>query len=78
MLSPQETLDTYYLEARRDLLEIAAFLDRYDRAAERVGGKADDESKRDSLLEALSLLAQSEHPKSNRAEQLLEHFAKIN
>ena len=37
MLSPQETLDTYYLEARRDLLEIAAFLDRYDRAAEHDG-----------------------------------------
>ena len=25
MLSAHETLDTYYLEARRDLLEIAAF-----------------------------------------------------
>lgn len=78
MLSAQEILDTYYLEARRDLLEIAAFLDRYDRAAERDGAKADDESKRESLLEALSLLAESEHPKANRAEQLLEHFAKIN
>ena len=70
MLSAQETLDTYYLEARRDLLEIAAFLDRYDRAAERDGAKAGDESKRESLLEALSLLAESEHPKANRAEQL--------
>ena len=78
MLSPQEILDTYYLEARRDLLEIAAFLDRYDRAAERDGAKAEDESKRKSLLEALSLLAESEHPNANRAEQLLEHFAKIN
>ena len=78
MLSPQEILETYYLEARRDLLEIAAFLDRYDRAAQRDGAKADDESKRDSMLGALSALAQSEHPKANRAEQLLEHFAKIN
>lgn len=78
MLSAQEILDTYYLEARRDLLEIAAFLDRYDRAAERDGAKAEDESKRKSLLEALSLLAESEHPNANRAEQLLEHFAKIN
>ena len=78
MLSAQEILDTYYLEARRDLLEIAAFLDRYDRAAERDGAKAGDESKRESLLEALSLLAESEHPNANRAEQLLEHFAKIN
>ena len=76
MLSPQETLDTYYLEARRDLLEIAAFLDRYDRAAEHDGGKAADESKRGSMLEALSLLSQPDHPKANRTEQLLEHFAK--
>jgi len=78
MLSPQETLETYYLEARRDLLEIAAFLDRYDQAAKREGTKAGDESKRECLLEALSLLSESEHPKANRAEQLLEHFAKIN
>ena len=27
--------DKYYLEARRDLLEIAALLDRYDAAVER-------------------------------------------
>jgi hypothetical protein len=78
MLSPQETLETYYLEARRDLLEIAAFLDRYDQAAKREGGKADDESKRKSMLEALSLLSESEHPNANRTEQLLELFAKIN
>ena len=77
MLSPKETLDTYYLEARRDLLELAAFLDRYDRAAEREG-KAEDESMKESILGALALLSEPEHPKSNRAEQLLEHFAKIN
>ena len=77
MLSAQETLDTYYLEARRDLLEIAAFLDRYDRAVERDGAKAGDESKRESLLEAAKLLSQSDHPQANRAEQLLVHFAKI-
>ena len=45
MLYPQKTLDTYYLEARRDLLEVAAMLDRYDRSVEREGQKADDESR---------------------------------
>ena len=45
MLSPKETLDTYYLEARRDLLEVAALLDRYDQAVLRDGQKSDDESK---------------------------------
>jgi hypothetical protein len=77
MLSPQKTLDTYYLEARRDLLEVAAMLDRYDEAVKRDGVEAQDESKRQSLLEAMKLLSQSEHPEANRAEQLLVHFAKI-
>ena len=77
MLSPQKTLDTYYLEARRDLLEVAAMLDRYDRSVEREGQKANDESRLNSLLDALALLSKSDHPKSNRAEQLLGHFAKV-
>tara|TARA_B100001057_G_scaffold256822_1_gene257050 strand:+ start:1967 stop:2203 length:237 start_codon:yes stop_codon:yes gene_type:complete len=77
MLSPQKTLDTYYLEARRDLLEVAAMLDRYDEAVKRDGAEAQDESQRQSLLEAMELLSQSEHPEANRAEQLLVHFAKI-
>jgi hypothetical protein len=77
MLSPQKTLDTYYLEARRDLLEVAAMLDRYDEAVKREGAKAGDESKKDSLLQAMKLLSQPDHPQANRAEQLLVHFAKI-
>jgi hypothetical protein len=77
MLSPQKTLDTYYLEARRDLLEVAAMLDRYDEAVKRDGAKAVDESKKDSLLQAMNLLSQPDLPQANRAEQLLVHFAKI-
>ena len=77
MLTPQKTLDTYYLEARRDLLEVAAMLDRYDRSVENVGNAAEDESKLNSLLEALALLSKKDHPESNRAEQLLVHFAKV-
>ena len=77
MLSPQKTLDTYYLEARRDLLEVAAMLDRYDEAVKWDGTKAGDESKKESLLQAMELLAKPDHPNANRAEQLLVHFAKI-
>ena len=40
MLSPQQVLDTYFLEARRDLLELAALLDRYDAAVAREGEEA--------------------------------------
>ena len=76
MLSPQKTLDTYYLEARRDLLEVAAMLDRYDEAVKRDGTEAEDESKKDSLLQAMEYFRPN-HPEANRAEQLLVHFAKI-
>ena len=77
MLKPQKILDTYYLEARRDLLEVAAMLDRYDEAVLREGAEASDDYKRQSLLEAMKLLSFSKHPKPNRVEQLLVHFAKI-
>ena len=52
-------------------------LDRYDEAVMRDGAKAQDESKRHSLLDAMALLSKADHPKANRAEQLLVHFAKI-
>ena len=77
MLSPQKTLDTYYLEARRDLLEVAAMLDRYDEAVNRDGQKAGDESRKDSLRQAMEILSKPDHADANRAEQLLVHFAKI-
>ena len=77
MLSPQKNLDTYFLEARRDLLEVAAMLDRYDRSVEKEGQKAEDESRLNSLIEALALLSKKDHPESNRAEQLLVHCAKV-
>ena len=77
MFSPKETLDTYYLEARRDLLEVAALLDRYDQAVLRNGQKAQDESKLKILREAMTLLAKTDHSKANRSEQLLELFSKI-
>ena len=77
MLSPQKNLDTYFLEARRDLLEVAAMLDRYDRSVEKEGQKAEDESRLNSLIEALALLSKKDHPESNRAEKLLVHFAKV-
>ncbi len=78
MLSPKQTLDTYFLEARRDLLEVAALLDRYDESVSREGHKAEDESKLESLREAMQLLAKPDHSKADRAKHLLAHFAKIN
>lgn len=77
MLNSQQSLDTYYLEARRDLLEVAAMLDRYDEAVKRTGSKAGDESKKESLLQSMKILSSSDHPDANRTEQLLVHFAKV-
>jgi len=40
-LTAQEILDTYFLENRARLLEIASFLDRVDRAADAAAGQGD-------------------------------------
>lgn len=76
MLSPQQTLDAYYLEARHDLLEVAALLDRYAAAAAREGSAADDESKLIVLRRALARLADPA-PAEDRTSELLELFAEI-
>lgn len=74
MLTPTQILDTYYLEARRDLLELAALLDRYDAAVEREGAPAQDETKLATLHRALTQLADS-GATNNRAKALLDLFA---
>lgn len=76
MLTPRQILDTYYLEARRDLLEIAALFDRYDAAVTREGSTAEDESKLHILRRALARLADTA-PADDRASDLLELFAEI-
>ncbi len=57
------------------LLETAAVLDRYDRAAE-AQGQADSEAKREVLLKALTELAKSDR-REDRAKTLLELFTEI-
>ncbi|MBP84615.1 MAG: hypothetical protein CMO61_12285 [Verrucomicrobiales bacterium] len=75
MLSPTQILDQYYLEARRDLLEIAALLDRYDAARLRDGADDGNHVQRDILRRALTHLADSETPSGERTSTLLELFA---
>ena len=76
MLSTQEILDTYYLEARRDLLEIAALLDRYDAAVAREASPTTSEETRLTVIRrALSQLADENAPTSDRTADLLELFA---
>ena len=40
MLTPAQVAETYFLESRHQLLEIAAYLDRYDAAVARSGAAA--------------------------------------
>lgn len=73
MQKPAEVLDSYYLEARCQLLEIAATLDRYDRAHD--GNTSPTHDNRIELMyESLAMLSQRE-TSTNRSERLLNLFS---
>jgi hypothetical protein len=76
MLTPQQVIDTYFLESRCVLLEVAAMLDRYEAAVTRCGTPAEKQEKLNGLRRALAFLADTQ-PSANRAERLLEIFAEI-
>lgn len=65
-LSPAEVLDLYFLDARCKLIELAAFLDRVDRA----GGSSD--FRITALRKALGHLG---NPGPDRAKAVLEAFS---
>lgn len=79
MLSPTQVADTYFLESRHQLLEIAAYLDRYDAAVARAGdrnGHAAANRKLEVIREALAIIA-AEKPARERTIALLELFATV-
>jgi hypothetical protein len=83
MLTPRETVETYYLEARHMLLEVAALLDRHDAAVDRTGGGLNGASgdaaaaeKLAVLREALAVLA-AKQADGERTVKLLELFARV-
>jgi hypothetical protein len=82
MLTANQVVDTYFLEARHMLLEIAALLDRHDAAAARDGGHPANgrasaaAAKLDVLRGALEVLGETA-PKRERTVALLELFAKV-
>jgi len=58
MLSHNEVIDRYYLDARCELLEIAAMLDRYDRAFAADRSMSDTQNpKLTKIFEMLEILA---------------------
>ncbi len=77
MLTADKVLDHYYLDTRCMLIEIAALLDRYDRAVDRAPGEAAREDDRlDQIYQALTLLAERETT-SNRSKRLLNLFSEL-
>ncbi|NBW96527.1 MAG: hypothetical protein EBR28_07290 [Planctomycetia bacterium] len=80
MLSPTQVVEAYFLESRHQLLEIAAYLDRYDaavaRAGDRNGAAAADEKKLILIRRALEIVAEGK-PARERTIALLELFATV-
>ena len=74
MLTPQEVVDKDYLEHRHMLLEIAAYLDRYDAAVRRCGQPA-EHPKSLKLIDQALLLLRAPASEQGRAYDLLELFA---
>ncbi len=65
-MTRQQVLDLYFLDARHKLIELAAFLDRVDRAR----GKADFRHR--AFVQALAELS---HAKRDRASRTLGAFS---
>lgn len=72
MQTPQQVLDANFLESRSMLIEVAAMLDRYDRAAIDQPGKTDP--RLEKLYESISVLA-ARNAAPNRAERLLNLYS---
>ena len=74
MLTAEQILDHEYLEARCMLLELAAILDRYDRASGGDSGHGTADPRVELLYESLSVLS-ARNAAPNRAERLLNLFS---
>ena len=68
-LSKKKIIDTYFLEHRAKLIEIAAFLDRIDRSAD---DNKNEDFRLNAFIDGLKIIIDK---KSNRAKRLLELFS---
>ena len=66
-LTQRALIDEYFMEHRVQVLELAAFLDRLDRAREI---DADDDSRLRSIREALAVLAGGEGDRVQRVQMI--------
>ena len=68
-ITRQQAIDLYFMEHRGKLLDIAAFLDRIDRAAPMPGAPAQPDHRMIALSRAIGILAQ---PGPDRTRRILE------
>jgi hypothetical protein len=71
-LSSTQVVERYFLEHRAKLIDIAAFLDRIDRASTDRGLAADDDFRAMQFRQALAVLGDGE---GERARRVLEVFS---
>lgn len=74
---PKQVMDLYYLEARCEALEIAATLDRLDRAYAAYPASETSDLRVILLREALQVLSGSVGQDSSRTERMLKIFSKM-
>lgn len=76
MLTADKVLDKYYLEVRCMLIEIAATLDRHDRACDEQSGGGEHDERLDKVYAALAMLSDSSGT-PDRSERLLNMFSDL-
>ncbi len=74
MLTASEVVAKYFLEARAMILELAALLDRYDRARAQAPDSPPDDPRMELLYQALALIAQR-NTTPDRVERVLVMFS---
>lgn len=75
MLSPHQVIEKDFLEHRYMLLEIAAYLDRYDAALQRTGEIPVGRPHKLELLDQAMAVLRAPASKKGRSHDLLELFA---
>ncbi len=73
MLKADQVLDRYFLDTRCMLIEIAAMLDRHDRAGPQ---DSPDDDRLDRIYQSLALLAERKTT-ADRSERLLNLFSDL-
>lgn len=74
MLNAPQVLDRYFPQTRAELLEIAAAMDRYDRAARQDPDTPEGDERLERFYRALDVLA-DRHADGDRAERIQMIFS---